>query len=221
MRIFAAQETQPERLLMEKKQKFYVVWQGRQTGIFNTWEECKKQVTGFATARYKSFENESEARQAFAAGSPRYQPQKSAGSTAAAAGKPIMVSISVDAACSGNPGIMEYQGVETSTKKRLFHGGPFPEGTNNIGEFLAIVHGLSYLKRNNLNIPLYTDSKTAIAWVRNKKANTKIKPTAGNAALLELIARAEYWLKINSWNNPILKWETTVWGEIPADFGRK
>lgn len=221
MCIFASQESKPERQLMAKKQKFYVVWQGRQTGIFSTWEECKKQVTGFATARYKSFENESEARQAFTAGPPRFSTQRPAKSAVVATGKPIMVSISVDAACSGNPGIMEYQGVETSTKKRLFHGGPFPEGTNNIGEFLAIVHGLSYLKRNNQSIPLYTDSKTAIAWVRNKKANTKIKPTAENAALLELVTRAENWLHNNSWNNPILKWETTVWGEIPADFGRK
>ena len=116
---------------------------------------------------------------------------------------------------------MEYQGVETSTKKRLFHVGPFPEGTNNIGEFLGIVHGLGYLKKYGFSIPVYTDSKTAIAWVKKKKANTKITPNKKNAELLELISRAEDWLHNNTWDNPILKWETKDWGEIPADFGRK
>ncbi|KAF0198299.1 MAG: double-stranded RNA/RNA-DNA hybrid binding protein-like protein [Bacteroidetes bacterium] len=206
---------------MAKRQKYYVVWSGRETGIFNIWKDCEKQVKGFETARYKSFESEQEAIRAFAAGPPkstfrRLQPPKQGG-----AGQPLLVSISVDAACAGNPGVMEYQGVETFTKKRLFHGGPYPEGTNNIGEFLAIVHGLGYLKKYGLSIPIYTDSKTAIAWVKKKKANTKITPNKKNAELLELISRAEDWLHLNTWDNPILKWETTEWGEIPADFGRK
>lgn len=207
---------------MVKKQKFYVVWKGRETGIFNTWKECEQQVKGFDTARYKSFESEQEAKTAFISGPPKLssgigsQTMKAKNS-----GKAIHTSISVDAACAGNPGIMEYQGVETATKKRIFHGGPFPEGTNNIGEFLAIVHGLGYLKKYGLSIPVYTDSKTAIAWVKKKKANTKIEPTAKNAELLGLIARAEAWLHNNTWDNPILKWETKEWGEIPADFGRK
>lgn len=207
---------------MVKKQKFYVVWKGRETGIFNTWKECEQQVKGFETARFKSFESEQEAKTAFtmgpsAAGSfHKSQLTKSKGASNA-----ILSSISVDAACSGNPGVMEYQGVETATKKRIFHGGPFPEGTNNIGEFLAIVHGLGYLKKYGLSVPVYTDSRTAIAWVKKKKANTKIAPTAKNAELLGLIVRAEAWLHNNTWNNPILKWETKDWGEIPADFGRK
>ena len=205
-----------------KKQKFYVVWSGRETGVFYSWADCERQISAFKTARYKSFEHESEARKAFALG-PSFQLfSKAKKSLPLTVGEmPIMGSISVDAACSGNPGVMEYQGVETATKKRIFHGGPFPEGTNNIGEFLAIVHGLGYLKKYGLNIPVYTDSKTAIAWVRKKKANTKIVPNKRNAELLELIIRAEDWLHNNTWNNPILKWETKEWGEIPADFGRK
>ncbi len=132
------------------------------------------------------------------------------------------ISISVDAACSGNPGIMEYQGVETNTKRRLFHQGPFRDGTNNIGEFLALVHGLGYLKKHGYDsVPIFTDSVTAMAWVRNKKAKTKLDRTAHNAILFDLIERAENWLKTNTYNNPILKWDTENWGEIPADFGRK
>ncbi|NTW25748.1 MAG: ribonuclease H [Lentimicrobium sp.] len=207
---------------MEKKQKFYVVWKGRKTGIFTTWKDCESQVSGFETARYKSYESETEAQEAFSAGPPAFNKLKKGKTSVSNSGaKANMVSICVDAACSGNPGVMEYQGVETITKKRIFHGGPYPEGTNNIGEFLAIVHGLGYLKKYGLKIPVYTDSRTAIAWVKKKKANTKIKPGAKNAALLDLIQRAEAWLQNNTWDNPILKWETKDWGEIPADFGRK
>jgi len=69
------------------------------------------------------------------------------------AGQFIIPSISVDAACAGNPGILEYQGVNTATKEVLFKRGPFPVGTVNLGEFLAIVHGLSYLKNSIVRFP--------------------------------------------------------------------
>ena len=132
------------------------------------------------------------------------------------------LSISVDAACSGNPGTMEYQGVDTLTKRRIFHQGPFKDGTNNIGEFLALVHGLGYLKKHGHDtVPIFTDSVTAMAWVRNKKAKTTLERTPNNAILFELVARAEQWLKTNTYNNPIIKWDTEKLGEIPADFGRK
>lgn len=207
---------------MGKKQKFYVVWKGRETGIFYSWDDCERQVKGFETARFKSFESEREAIEAFNAGVPPFK--KAAPSVKKSFDphyQPIMNSISVDAACSGNPGVMEYQGVETSTGRLLFHQGPFPEGTVNIGEFLAIVHGLGYLKQRNIDIPIYTDSKTALAWLKKKKANTKLQSNDINADLLLMLGRAEAWLERNSWNNPVLKWDTAVWGEIPADFGRK
>lgn len=207
---------------MVKKQKYYVVWKGREPGVFNTWGECEAQVKGFETARFKSFENEQEARNAFATGPPSKGTVKGKKKEVLnVGGTPIMVSISVDAACAGNPGVMEYQGVDTASKKRIFHGGPFAEGTNNIGEFLAIVHGLGYLKKYGLAIPIYTDSKTAIGWVKKKKANTKLIPNRKNMDLLNLLKRAEEWLNTNTWDNPILKWETKIWGEVPADFGRK
>ena len=116
---------------------------------------------------------------------------------------------------------MEYQGVDTRSGKRLFHQGPFEEGTNNIGEFLAIVHALAYLKKQGSDRIIYTDSRTAISWVRKKRCNTKLKPSEANRPLMELVRRAEQWLKSHTWNTPVVKWETRVWGEIPADFGRK
>jgi ribonuclease HI len=117
---------------------------------------------------------------------------------------------------------MEYQGVDTQTRENLFHMGPYPDGTNNIGEFLALVHALAYLQQNNLPTKIiYSDSKIAIGWVKKKKCGTKLAPTRNNGKLFEYIDRAERWLMNNRYNNPILKWETEVWGEIPADFGRK
>lgn len=203
------------------KQKFYVVWKGRETGIFRSWKECEEQIKGFDAARYKSFETEKEAEEAFAAGAPPFTSIGKPRVLTPGSAKPILQSISVDAACSGNPGVMEYQGVDTSTKKKLFHSGPYPEGTVNIGEFLAIVHGLGYLKKRGLSIPIYSDSMTAIKWVKDKRANTKLERNEINRELFHLIDRAEYWLKTNNYTNPILKWKTAEWGEIYADFGRK
>lgn len=205
------------------KQKYYVVWKGKETGIFRTWKECEAQIKGFEGARYKAYESEEEAREAFAAGPPPFARTtvKSVKPLPGSSGQPIWDSISVDAACSGNPGVMEYQGVYTANKQKLFHQGPFPEGTVNIGEFLAIVHGLGYLKQRGLDIPIYSDSMTALKWVKDKKANTKLVPSAKNRELMELIQRAETWLMTNTYKNPILKWKTGEWGEIFADFGRK
>jgi ribonuclease HI len=116
---------------------------------------------------------------------------------------------------------MEYRGVYTKTGEEVFRQGPFKEGTNNIGEFLALVHGLALLKQKNSPLPVYTDSKTALAWIKTKKAKTKLEKNELNAALFDLISRAEKWLVENEYTTQILKWETTAWGEIPADFGRK
>ncbi len=206
---------------MAGKKKFYVVWHGREQGIFRSWAECERQVKGFEGARYKGYETESEAVQAFGAGPPPFTAKPVKKALPKSGRQPIMDSISVDAACSGNPGVLEYRGVVTATGQQIFHQGPFPEGTVNIGEFLAIVHGLAFLKQRNLNIPVYSDSKTALKWLKDKKANTKLPVSDKNRELMTLLRRAENWLQNNTWENPVLKWETETWGEIPADFGRK
>jgi len=110
-------------------------------------------------------------------------------------GQPNYHSISVDAASSGNPGKMEYRGVDTKTKKELFIQGPFPEGTNNIGEFLALVHGLAFLKKHNNDFIIYTDSRTAMSWVRKKTCNTKLERNDKNKPVFDLVDRALIWLK--------------------------
>ena len=222
---------------MAKKQKYYVVWQGNQPGIYDTWSECEKQIKGVVGAKFKSYESRTLAEQAY-----RIGPELAAsviekqtngesllgidsdGMTIVRddvqGPKPILDAIAVDAACSGNPGVMEYQGVYIASRTQLFHF-KTPVGTNNIGEFLAIVHGLAYLKKNGLRQIIYSDSETAIGWVRAKQCRTKLALTPETAKLYEIIRRAEAWLHNNQYTTQILKWDTDHWGEIPADFGRK
>jgi ribonuclease HI len=206
------------------KQKFYVVWKGRIPGIYSSWGECSAQVTGFNGAEYKSFENRSAAEAAYRG---RYEDYKNkhipnmSDQTLKNIGQPVAESYCVDASCIGNPGVMEYHGVHTTSGQELFHQGPFENGTNNIGEFLAIVHALAVFKKRGLNCPLYTDSETAMLWVKTKKCKTKLLQDDKNRPIFELIARAVDWLKKNEYDTQILKWDTEAWGEIPADYGRK
>jgi ribonuclease HI len=209
------------------KKKFYVVWNGRKKGIFTSWNVCKKQIDGFESAQYKSFATLKEAEIAFSKKYADYIGKNTKKPTLSSSekenyGRPNLESISVDAACSGNPGKMEYRGVLTHNKQEIFLKGPFKNGTNNIGEFLALVHGIALLKsKNKEDIPIYSDSRIAMSWVKKKTCRTNITFDASNKDLLELIKRAENWLKENTYRNEILKWETKAWGEIPADFGRK
>ncbi|MDH6303385.1 ribonuclease HI [Parabacteroides sp. PF5-5] len=207
--------------------KFYVVWKGLQPGVYNNWEECKKQVEGQAEAKYKSFATEEEASAALEAGYESYLRKASSPKASSkllknvSIGKPNPESIAVDAACSGNPGAMEYRGVYVRTKQEIFHIGPMKQGTNNVGEFLALVHGLALLKQKSSPLPIYTDSVNAMKWVKNKKCKTLLERTPVNEQIFVLIERAEKWLRENTYTTPIIKWETSEWGEIPADFGRK
>ena len=209
---------------MAKKNKYYVVWNGRKTGVFNSWKDCEESVKGFEGATYKSFDSLEQAQKAFNDNPDKFisknNKTKPVLQTLLTANLPIYESISTDAACSGNPGVMEYRGVYTKNGDTLFYY-KHQRGTNNIGEFLGIVHGLSYLKKHNLSHPLYTDSKIAINWVKQKKCKTKLTPDESNKDLFDYIHRAEQWLENNSYSTEILKWDTESWGEIPADFGRK
>ncbi|GGD15606.1 ribonuclease H1 domain-containing protein [Hyunsoonleella pacifica] len=213
--------------MSKKKKKYYTVWKGHKTGVFESWDDCKAQITNFKGAQYKSFSTFDAAKKALKGNYKDYigKDKKFTSELSEAQlkkiGKPNYNSIAVDAASSGNPGKMEYRGVDTKTKKQLFIQGPFEEGTNNIGEFLAIVHGLAFLKKKSSNRIIYTDSKTAISWVNKKKCNTKLTRNIKNKELFELVDRAVDWLKNNTYNTVIVKWETKAWGEIPADFGRK
>ncbi len=211
--------------MTKKKAKFYVVWRGKTPGIYNTWADCQAQISGFEKALYKSFPSREEAEEAYNSNAWDYIGQNASKSKAARLFEnpnlAVVDSICVDAACNGSGGQVEYQGVHTTTREVLFKVGPLPDGTNNIGEFLALVHGLAQLKKEGKIIPIYSDSKTAMSWVRHKKCKTKHPRSPQNTKLFNLVERAERWLKINAFTNEIIKWPTKEWGEIPADFGRK
>lgn len=217
---------------MAKKNKYYVVWRGRTTGIFESWEECKLQIDGFEGAQYKGYPTRELAETAHklnywqAVKQGKGNREQGTGNTILNSSffssySIVVPSLSVDAACSGNPGVMEYRGVDTATGREIFRLGPFEHATNNIGEFLALVHGLALLKQYNKTMPIYSDSVNAMAWVRAKKCRTKLARTEKNIEVFNLIARAERWLEDNHYTTQILKWDTPNWGEIPADFGRK
>ena len=222
-----------------RKQRYYVVWQGKKPGIYSSWDECKEQVVGVQGAQYKSFGSMAEAEVAIrlpyssAVSSSVYRISPAAktgvlmvdeeGMTVVRPGTkqpPVLDALAVDAACSGNPGKMEYQGIYIPTRTRVFHY-EAEKGTNNIGEFLAIVHGLSYLKKHGLNQIIYSDSANAIRWVHQKQCKSKLPVDAKTANLWDYVHRAENWLRSNTCTTEIRKWDTDKWGEIPADFGRK
>ena len=204
------------------KQKYYVVWKGRKPGIYSNWGECEAQVKGFTGAEYKSFPTREMAENAFRNEYEDYMGK--AGSNQQwlfAPVKPLLPSICVDAACSGSPGPVEYRGILLENGQQAFRQGPMRDGTNNVGEFLAIVHALGWLQTQGLEYPIYSDSESAMSWVRAGKCNTNLARTGANEELFDLIARAEKWLAENQYANQVLKWDTKAWGEIPADFGRK
>lgn len=214
---------------MAGNRRFYVVWEGRDPGVYDSWEECEAQVNGYPGAKYKSFSSQADAVAAFRGdGRKELEIFKAIGSyrrdivNYAAFPEIRLDAIAVDGACAKNPGPMEYRGVAVATGEEIFHIGPLEGGTNNIGEYLALIHAAAlFAKRGDHSTPIYSDSRTALAWLRRGHSNTTVKPTAENARVIDLLRRADNWLAHNRVVNPVLKWNTELWGEIPADFGRK
>lgn len=221
---------------MSSGKKYYVVFKGRNPGVYDDWGDALEQVQGFEGAVYKGFQSSAEATSAY-----RKAVQKEDGNDLGAflsgasnhslpkPGQPDYMTNpevdldawAVDASCLGNPGKMEYQGVELMTGRTLFRIGPFDDATNNIGEFLAIVHAMALMTQQGKFHNIYSDSVSGMAWARNRKIKTQLKPTDRNGKVFELMARAVTWLNTHQFPAKVLKWQTEHWGEIPADFGRK
>lgn len=213
------------------KNKFYVVWQGSHPGIYDRWEDCKKEIEGVKGAKYKGFPDRTSAEIAFKEGPDNYWGKEVSAPVvdlSKAKEQPVSPAVAVDAACSGNPGKMEYQGLfvdfgtQPATTVQLFKSPVFENGTNNIGEFLAIVHALALMEKQGIKDKvIYSDSHTAILWVKKKQCKTKLEHNDETKPLFDIIRRAETWLRGHNIQVEIIKWETSRWGEIPADFGRK
>ncbi|MBL4685023.1 MAG: ribonuclease H family protein [Nannocystaceae bacterium] len=209
--------------------KYYVVWVGKQPGLYATWDECRAQVHGFPGALYRSFTSPEAAARAWDAepgdadpfDPPMAEPRDE--TPAMRGGRPDDLppeAITVDAACSGNPGPMEYRGVGLGSGVELFRLGPM-HGTNNLGEFLALVHGLARLAQRERPGPVFTDSRVAMGWVGRARVGSTLAREAHTAEVWGLVDRALIWLRNNRERPHVLKWPTRRWGEIPADFGRK
>ena len=204
-----------------KSQKFYVVWKGRRRGIFTSWPECEAQVKGFVDAQYKAFDLRAEAERAFDSSYDDYKGKPASTQRwLFAPNPPFLPSLCVDAACDGSPGRLEYRGVKTESGEQIFHAGPFNDGTNNVGEFLAVVLAFDWLSKHQLDMPVYSDSVNAIAWIQARRCNTKLARLSSNRILFNFIADAEEILRVSK-TLRIYKWDTQAWGENPADFGRK
>lgn len=216
--------------------RFYAVWQGREPGVYDNIEDAMTQVEGFPGAAFKGFATAAEAAAAFRKGLARDEGRelsdlllKAQRENIPASGKADWLSNpeidpkgwAVDAACSGNPGKMEYRGVELMTGRELFKVGPFESSTNNIGEFLAIVHALSLMHSKGEKHTVYSDSVTGMAWVRDRKIKTQLTRNPKTEKSFQLMERALSWLNSHTYDVKIRKWDTQRWGEIPADFGRK
>ena len=213
-------------MMWKSENKFYVVRKWKNTWIFNSREECKWNVIWFPNAKYKGFSCKKDADIALREWWEKYYTLKKSTKK-----NNIMndinipffsESIAVDAACSGNPWEMEYRWIDLKTWKEIFHKS-FEIWTNNIWEFLAIVHGLKYLWNDNRII--YSDSKIAISWVNQWKCKTLLDfdkfSDSSFSELFAAIKYAEEWLKKNWIKHKLLKWNTLEWWEIPADFWRK
>ncbi len=211
----------------KSKNKFFVVWVGHKPGIYESWPDCQAATSGYPDARFKGFPTRAAAEAAFKAGSAEYW---GTGKHVSALsddqlkqiGQPISPSLCVDAAWHVETKVMEYQGVWLPDGTPAFARGPFEQGTNNVGEFLAIVHGLALLQQRGSTCPIYSDSLTARSWVQGKTVNSKSMQKGDTSAQInQLVERAVRWLGANEYDNRVLKWETEAWGENPADYGRK
>lgn len=215
--------------------KYYAVFIGHNPGVYDDWEEVKEQTDGFPGAIFKGYASSSEATEAYR----KFAGEKDRNELFRLISSPVEVSDqlkdgvwkdnpeidmdawAVDASCLGNPGKMEYRGIDLKTGEEIFRIGPFEDATNNIGEYLALVHAMALMTKKGEYHNIYSDSRTAISWWKNRRVKTQLKMTPRNGRVFELLARAQVWVNTHKFPSTIMKWQTERWGEIPADFGRK
>lgn len=213
----------------EKRAKFYVVFKGRKPGVYKTWDECQRNTAGYPGASFSSFTSETEAYQAFAVGDLAEWKKKARGlQDERWSHAPPMRNgtfLVVDAACSGYPGPVEFRGVLMPGRAEAFKFGPYQAGSNNIGEYLAIITGFRWLHERSMNIPVYSDSKVAIGWVLGEGiCKTNMTKDQMGSVLQREVESAERWLRgpwAPTYKKLLHRWDTEEWGEIPADFNRK
>lgn len=204
--------------------KHYVVRVGHKPWIYNNRTEAKSHIDGYSGAKYKSFPTLESAQQAYEHGFVGKKGQYTDNHLRMLMSEDFEVSIATDAACPSNPWPIEYRGVCINNKKEIFSIWPLSGGSTNIAEYLGIIHGLAWMMDHSDYTILYSDSKIAINRVETNTFRTQIHETNENKELRDIIRRAQERLR----NNPTRKQKivlkkrpTKLWGQIPADFGRK
>jgi ribonuclease HI len=126
--------------------------------------------------------------------------------------------ICIHAECEGYVGKVKYFGFDMKSKSIIFQSKEFETGSKNGGEFLAIVHALAQMKKENAEQRIiYSVSDVAIGWVRDKTQRTDLFKDKKTEAFFEMLERAVKWLENNEYEmDKILKWETNMWGKNPA-----
>ena len=186
----------------------YAVWQGRRTGIFTKWEEARAQIDGYPSPGFAAFLSRAEAEREL----------EERRRLLAPAGPPPEAGIAVDAACAGAVGPLEYRGIDLRTGETVFAEGPVDAGTNNLGEFLAIVRALEMLDRQEVSGPIWSESDVAIAWVGEGRHRSSVKPTDRNRELRRRLCRAELFLVDAPAPADVRRWRSDAWGAIPVEF---
>jgi retron-type reverse transcriptase/ribonuclease HI len=135
---------------------------------------------------------------------------------------PPAVGLCVDAAWNPKKRAMEYRGVWLHDRTVAFEVGPLKSGSNNLGEFLAIVHAFRFLKIKGIDCPVYSDSQTAMTWFRKRRLRSPVASRGDlTPEMYVRLTRALLWVSRNKPSKPVVTWDTVQWDEIPADYGRK
>jgi ribonuclease HI len=183
---------------------FYVVLNGRKTGIFNDWESCREQVHKFKNAIYQKALTFEEARVIFdARGCTRPQGTKSYSN-----GKPSVKKLEqvcksravllAKGSCAGNPGEITANVIDL--RKSQEYQKKFGNGTSNLAESIAIYRALRIRSMNGVGYPIYSDSSVAINRIKGRKINGQNDFTY-SPHLVEYIQEANEWLKNSDLSN--------------------
>jgi ribonuclease HI len=191
--------------------KFYVIWVGREPGIYTDWPTAQKQVIKFAGAQYKSFPTKAEADAAFSGGSVSSVGGSSTGSKVSGASSktsrgnnlsapPIKTDVVIycDGGCDPNPGkagsgVAVYQ---DDGLIQLWYGVYNPNGTNNTAELGALFYSLQlaqHATQQGLSAQILCDSMYSIQCIRDWAAGWEKngwKKKTGEIKNLEIIKQA-------------------------------
>ncbi len=159
--------------------KYYVIWKGGQTGIFDNWPQVQQLTAGRADAQYMGFPSKAEAEAAFAdtytkalmkrslaKGNSASSKASTTAQSSKSLGNAADINIYCDGACSPNPGksgtgIAIYQGKQLT---ELWYGLYQADGTNNTAELNGMLEAFKLAQHyvDQQQVQILSDSKYSI-----------------------------------------------------------